>query len=87
MFTVYVLFSKKFIKTYVGYTSDLEARILSHNSLATKGYTLKYRPWEVVHSEIFENKSDALKREKALKAGQGRIFIKELLQSKGLISA
>ena len=87
MFTVYVLFSRKYSKIYIGYTSDLDARFLSHNHLATKGFTVKFRPWEIVHTENFEIKSEALKREKALKGGQGRKFIKDLLKSKGLISA
>ncbi|WP_225871370.1 GIY-YIG nuclease family protein [Pedobacter cryotolerans] len=41
IFTVYVLYSIKFDKIYVGYTSDLEQRLLSHNVFATKGYTIK----------------------------------------------
>ena len=31
MFTVYVLYSTLFDKIYIGYTSDLEARLISHN--------------------------------------------------------
>jgi len=37
MFTVYALYSESSDKIYIGYTSDLEARMLSHNELATKG--------------------------------------------------
>jgi putative endonuclease len=77
MFTVYVLFSKQFDKIYIGYTSDLSSRLLSHNQLATKGYTIKYRPWTLVHAEVFDNKSDAIRRELQLKSAKGRKFIRE----------
>jgi len=75
MFTVYVLFSKTHNKIYVGYTSDLIARFHSHNSLATTGYTVKFRPWIIAHTEVFESISEAMKREKELKSSRGRDFI------------
>ena len=77
MFTVYVLHSRKFNKIYIGYTSDLEKRILAHNKLATKGWTIKFRPWELVLSEEFDTKTLAMIREKQLKSFQGRKFIWE----------
>jgi putative endonuclease len=64
MFTVYVLYSIKFNEIYIGFTSDLNNRFLSHNELATKGHTIKYRPWTIAYTEIFENKTEAMKREK-----------------------
>ena len=79
MFTVYVLYSEKFNKIYVGYTSNMEQRLLSHNILETKGYTLKYRPWKVIYTEAFSEKPEAMKREKQLKTGKGREFIWDLV--------
>jgi putative endonuclease len=78
MFTVYILFSEKYEKHYVGFTSNLEARMQSHNELATKGFTVKYRPWKLIHTEVYETKSEAMKRELWLKSGVGRTFIKSL---------
>ena len=75
MFTIYVLYSEKYNKIYIGYTSDLERRLLSHNELGTKGYTIKYRPWKVVYTESYDSKREALAREKQLKSGNGRQFI------------
>jgi putative endonuclease len=75
MFTVYVLYSQKFDKIYIGYTSDLANRFLSHNELATKGHTVKYRPWVIAHSEEFEMKAEARKRETQLKTGRSREFV------------
>ncbi len=81
-FIVYVLFSRTHDKTYVGFTSNLIERFKSHNFLGTKGYTLKYRPWEVIYVEYFYSKSDALKREKYFKSGKGREFIKTIVLNK-----
>ena len=78
-FVVYILFSKEYCKTYVGFTSNLLERFKSHNFLSKKGYTIKFRPWQVIHVEFFSTKSEALKREKFLKSGKGREFIKEII--------
>ena len=75
MYTVYVLFSERFNKIYIGYTSDLENRIISHNELGKKGWTLKFRPWVLVYSEEFSTKAEALLKEKQLKSGKGREWI------------
>ena len=80
-FVVYILFSKKHNKTYTGFTSNLIERFKSHNVLGVKGYTVKYRPWEVVYIEFFTSKTDAMRKEKFLKTGNGRGFIKELISS------
>ena len=79
MFKVYVLHSKSFNKIYIGYTSDLKSRLLSHNKLSTKGWTVNFRPWELLYKEEFETKAEAMKREKELKSSRGRSFIRGLL--------
>jgi putative endonuclease len=61
MFTVYALYSPAFDKIYVGFTSNLEQRLLSHNVLGKKGWTIKYRPWTLLHTETFKTKSEAMK--------------------------
>jgi putative endonuclease len=78
-FVVYILYSKDYNKTYVGFTSNLIERFKSHNYLSKKGYTIKFRPWKVIHVEFFTTKSEALVREKILKSGKGRDFIKEII--------
>jgi putative endonuclease len=45
---------------------------VSHNQLAQKGYTVKYRPWEVVYAENYPDKGTAMQREKELKSARGR---------------
>ncbi len=78
MFVVCVLYSEKFNKHYTGYTLNLKSRISSHNELATKGFTLKYRPWKIIYTKEFITKSEAIQYEKFLKTGSGREFIKTL---------
>jgi putative endonuclease len=80
-YTVYCLYSTKYDKIYVGYTSDLIGRFSSHNSLATKGYTLRYRPWIVAYTEELASKSAAMKREKDLKSSRGRAYLWDYIRS------
>ena len=82
MFTTYALYSPDHEKIYIGYSSDLDARMLSHNKRGKKGWTIKYRPWEVVYSQEFTTKAEAMKREKELKSAKGRAFIWEIIEKK-----
>lgn len=53
---------------YVGYTNNLEKRLYNHNNSKTGAhYTKIRRPVNLKYSESFETKSEALKRECALK--------------------
>jgi putative endonuclease len=80
VFTVYILQSEKFSKTYVGFTSNLEERMKSHNGLATKGWTVKFRPWKILYKEEYASKQEAMQREKWFKSGVGRAFIKQKIR-------
>ena len=82
MFTTYALYSPDYEKIYIGYSSDLDARMLSHNKRGKKGWTIKYRPWEVVYSQEFTTKAEAMKREKELKSAKGRAFIWNIIEKK-----
>jgi putative endonuclease len=61
----------------VGYTSDLPSRLRSHNELGTSNWTKRYRPWELIYSEKYSTKRTAMQREKELKSGVGREFIRK----------
>jgi putative endonuclease len=73
-YIVYILYSEKFSKIYIGFTSNLGQRLKSHNELSKKGYTTKYRPWKIIYTESFGEKKLAMKREKELKSARGRLF-------------
>jgi putative endonuclease len=76
MFVTYVLYSFKYDRLYIGYTTDLIQRFRSHQSLAKKGFTTQFRPWFVIEVRFHASKSDALKDERFLKSGQGRHLIR-----------
>ena len=75
MYYAYVIYSSTHHKIYIGYSSNPEGRLAAHNHTANKGWTQKYQPWELVHTESFQTKAEAQKREKQLKSYQGRQFI------------
>jgi putative endonuclease len=81
MLTVYVLYSEKFNKMYIGFTSDLEKRFLSHNEVGIKGWTKNFRPWKIIHTETFETKVEAMSREKQLKTNKGRESIRKIINA------
>ena len=60
MYTVYILYSEKFNKHYSGFTSNMERRLIEHNLTAPSGYSIRFRPWVILHSESFEDKKEAM---------------------------
>lgn len=52
---------------YTGWTTNLENRIKTHNNKKGAKYTKSRTPVHLVHYEIFETKSEALKREARIK--------------------
>ena len=77
LYTVYILYSQDHQKHYTGFTSNLEQRLLSHHKLG-KDWTAKYRPWILIYTKQFTDKTEAMRFEKWLKSGVGRDFIKKL---------
>lgn len=53
---------------YCGYTNDIDKRFEKHKSGNGAKYTRSRLPLEIVYTEEFEDKSDALKRECSIKA-------------------
>ena len=66
MYTVYMIKSKTYNWYYVGLTANLEKRLFQHNS-GHERTTRFYRPFHLVHQELFTNRSDARNYEKWLK--------------------
>lgn len=52
---------------YTGWTTDLEARMETHNSGTGAKYTRGRGPVQLIYSECFETKREALRREAAIK--------------------
>ncbi len=79
MFFVYIIQSLTDQSFYIGYTSDVKSRIWQHNNGISR-YTKKKIPWKLVYTESFQNKSDAIKREKFLKKQKNSEFYNRLIQ-------
>jgi len=71
----YVLQSRVDRSYYVGWTDDLELRLKKHNAGKVKS-TANKKPFEIVYYEACFDKSAAIKRERSLKTGFGRAYLK-----------
>jgi putative endonuclease len=60
-------------RRYVGLTSDLDARLSTHNS-GRSTHTSKYRPWQLVTCVSFQDDQRAVAFERYLKSGSGNAF-------------
>ncbi|MBI4119148.1 MAG: GIY-YIG nuclease family protein [Parcubacteria group bacterium] len=79
MFYTYVLQSIKSSKWYTGFTSDLRKRFKDHSSNLF-GYTKGRGPFELIYYEVCKNEFDAKAREKYLKSGMGKRYLKNRLK-------
>ncbi len=72
---VYVLKSLKHGKRYVGHTSKIVDERLHDHLTGSNPWTRANGPFIIVHTEVFESKSDAIRRELFLKTGKGREWL------------
>ncbi|MEK7508436.1 MAG: GIY-YIG nuclease family protein [Patescibacteria group bacterium] len=79
MWYAYVLKSQKIDRWYTGSTHDLRKRILRHNAGRNKS-TKHGAPWSLIYYEACLNKQDAWAREKYLKSGMGKRYLKNRLK-------
>jgi putative endonuclease len=80
MHYVYVLYSHKDKKRYIGYTKNLKLRFERHNK-GLIASTKNRRPLKLIYYEACLNQPDATHREKYLKTYHGSMFIKNRLKS------
>jgi putative endonuclease len=79
MYYIYVIRSNKDKKFYSGFTGDLQNRLRDHNVgrvTSTKGRG----PFELIYYEACLHEQDALAREKYLKSGMGKRYLKNRLR-------
>jgi putative endonuclease len=79
LFYAYILYSPIKDKFYIGHTEDVQNRLLQHNTRNNLGTN----DWTVVYTETYDNRSDAMKREKEIKNKKSRKYIEWLIQEKG----
>jgi putative endonuclease len=79
MFYVYVLRSESDLGFYIGYSADLKRRLWAHKRGGAQATS--YRgPWKLIYYEAYLEREDALGRERYLKSGSGRKFLKKQLR-------
>ncbi len=83
MWTVYILYSVKRDRYYIGYTGDeLTVRIRKHNT-NHKGFTGGAGDWELKYIEVFGDKLSAHRRELQIKGWKSRIKLESLISGSG----
>jgi putative endonuclease len=79
LYFVYILLSGKDKDFYTGYTNNLKRRLKEHQE--GKIVSTKHRlPVQLIYYEVCLNKYDALAREKYLKSGRGKKYIKSRIK-------
>jgi len=71
-FAVYILCNKPNGTLYVGFTNNLQRRMLEHKNAVVESFTKRYGLTQLVYVESYKYVSDALRREKQLKGWQRR---------------
>ena len=80
MYYVYILYSEKYDKYYIGQTDNLEFRMKRHNEGKVR-YTKIYIPWKLEYYEEFNSRGEAMKREKFLKKQKNKGYYKKIIDS------
>ena len=75
MYCVYVIQSLRDKKLYIGHTNNLVKRIGEHNNGLVQA-TRNRKPFKLLYYEASNFLEDAVLREKALKTGFGRAYLK-----------
>ena len=79
MFFVYSIISEFDGRIYVGMSTDVEKRLIDHNSGGTKS-TKSFRPWRLFFvEEVGKSRVEAREREKYYKSGCGKEYLKKLV--------
>ena len=76
MYYVYFLTSLTNQDLYIGSTENLEKRVILHNDGRVKS-TKAYKPWKLSDYEVYNTRSEAIKRERFLKTGQQKEILKK----------
>jgi len=80
MYFLYILFSSKLKRYYVGYTIDIQRRLSEHNRMKGK-FTDIGIPWKLVYTEQYYSKKEVMKRERFIKSRKSKQFILDLINS------
>jgi putative endonuclease len=77
---LYIIFSEKLDKYYVGSCINMERRLYEHN-IGHSTYTSRGTPWTIKYTESYEDLAMAKKREMYIKRMKSRKYIESLFKS------
>jgi len=77
---LYILFSNKINKYYVGSTNNLERRLYEHN-IGHSVFTKTGAPWSLILSKPFDSLENARKEERRIKKCKSRKYIENYVKS------
>lgn len=70
------MFSKRNGTLYTGVTADLVRRVYEHKNKLVEGFTKKYEVDKLGYYEVFDDITQAIQREKQIKAGSRKNKLK-----------
>jgi putative endonuclease len=85
MYYVYILYSQKIDKYYIGYSEDPGKRLEFHNSIFNKIWSKRGQPWEIKLTLEFKSKTEALRAEKLIKRKKSRAYIDAVIAAERLL--
>ena len=80
MYYVYVLENQDDKSSYIGYTKNLKQRLEDHSRGNGCRTTSLKNNWKIIYLEGYIEKKDAIGREKFLKSGSGKKYLKKQLK-------
>ena len=78
-FTVYILFSQKSNRYYIGFTGEVLAQRLKKHLTNHSGFTGRAKDWVVAYEEYYVTKQEAFERERQIKGWKSSKMITELI--------
>jgi putative endonuclease len=78
MYFVYILYSTSIDKFYIGQTQDVNNRLREHVEYKNLGAN----DWIIKHTEQYNTRSEAMKRETEIKKKKRRSYIEWLISNK-----
>ena len=79
-YCVYIIYSEKLDRYYVGYSENITIRLEQHNK-GLSAFTAKVSDWKIVYQKSFPTRQQAHQREKKIKSKKSRKYIQWLISS------
>ena len=75
-YKVFVLYSHLHDRLFIGYTTSLTDYMITMNVMESENPLYQFRPWTLIHMELFNTEDEAVVREGFLKKEMGHQYIR-----------